>query len=167
MNPDNSPCEPDESYRERFTALFQRFASPGGARTDARDLTFLIEQLQVPAGAHLLCCPGSMNDYGWALTANGCWVGLLAQARSAPYDGAVWALEALSREEGPFELRPSARLAACLAAGARLVAVGEAGPIGLAAPNLAGGFSLLGQARSPTGRNLLVWTRLSDPRAST
>ena len=161
MHPDSPPEDADVGLRDRFAALFERFAAGEGERSNSADAAHLLDQLRPGAGARILCCDRSVTTFGWALTAASCSIALLSgEGCAEPSDGAVCSAETLTAGPSGSARSAVARLSRGLKMGARLTVTGASDLAGGSTLLSSANFDLLGRSVSPGGRRLSVWTRV-------
>jgi hypothetical protein len=163
MHPETPPEDADAGLRDRFAALFERFAAGEGGRSNSADAAHLLDQLAVMPGARILCCDQSVTTFGWALTAAGCSITLLSREdRAEASDGAVCSAEELARRLFAPSSRTVALLSSRMRTGARLVVTGTSGPWGSSPPLPSSTFGHLGLSLSSAGESLSVWVRIGS-----
>jgi hypothetical protein len=161
MHSETSPEHADADLRRRIAALFERFATGEGGRSNSADAAHLLDQLRASPGARILCCDRSVTAFGWALTAAGCSIASLSREEGPePWDGAVCSPVALAAGAAGSAPSTVALLSDGLRTEARLVVTGASDPAGGSTLLPSTSFNLLGQPVSPGGRRLSVWVRI-------
>jgi hypothetical protein len=160
LNADIPPDDADRELQRRFARLFEGFAASSIAAVTSDEAAFLLNQLQPPAGAHVLCCDRSLREYGWALTTAGCSVRpLIGPSEPDASESAVCAAEVLTTDGTAAPRRTLALLGARLSAGARLVVSGISDPTAVSMLLPASLFTPLASTVSSGGLRVSVWVR--------